>query len=260
MQSNMKEFTDTQLHQENSYHIPYHYGSLISKEDMLNNFSQHARYQNVIKRIKEFKNNSIKVLDIGCGDGRFAYDLSKEEDLKIEYTGIDYSNNALNFAKVFNPHYRFINIDLSKFSLDSKNKFDVIVLIEVIEHIQPERLNDFLTNVSLLLKEDGITIITCPSKNIRIPKKHYQHFTEHSLRETLAKHFNSIQISGYFNKNKFLKLVISLIIYLPHLLYLSKRRNAFFNLSIKLSRNFFASFMNESNYKNALGLISVCRK
>ena len=185
MQSNMKEFTDTQLHQENSYHIPYHYGSLISKEDMLNNFSQHALYQNVIKRIKEFKNNSIKVLDIGCGDGRFAYDLSKE---------------------------------------------------------------------------DGIAIITCPSKNIRIPKKHYQHFTEHSLRETLAKHFNSIQISGYFNKNKFLKLVINLIIYLPHFLYLSKRRIGFFNLSIKLSRKFFASFMNKSNCKNALGLISVCRK
>ena len=68
-----------------------------------------------------------RVLDAGCGDGRFCFEI-KDED--VDVTGIDYSERALAFAKAFSPEVEFSVQDLKDIKLEGQ--FDTIVLIETL--------------------------------------------------------------------------------------------------------------------------------
>ena len=98
-----------------------------------------------------------KVLDIGCGPA----DISKFEGIK-DYTGIELSQNQVNILKEKNSEYHFVqmNLDIDEFP-DKGLKFDTIVMIAVIEHL--ENPDNILSQISSLLNIGGKFIITTPS-------------------------------------------------------------------------------------------------
>lgn len=172
--------------QEEEYQFPYHY---IPK---LEEFSSHLvwkwgyQYAATINFLLEKLNNTnfLKVLDIGCGDGRLVREVkNKFPDKTVK--GIDISQSAINLARTLNPNFEFEVQDIVKES-KIEEKYDVILLVEVIEHIEQNKLKQFLSKAIDYLQVGGYIFITTPSKNKKISKKHFQHFTMNGLVDLLG--------------------------------------------------------------------------
>lgn len=196
-------FSEKQAKQEAEYSFPYHYLDLVEGFRLI-------EYNDYIKIVRKLLGNieNKKILDAGCGDGRFCFELLKE---KADITGIDYSQRAINFARAFNPQGNFICNDLAK--LSSKEKFDSLVSIETIEHIKPTELKKMIKTFHNLLNENGNLIITVPSKNVKVGSKHYQHFFLPDLENYLQDYFKIETAFGHGSlktiPNKLFKILLA---------------------------------------------------
>ena len=189
----MKNLTSQQTVQEEEYVFPYHYND-IQPENFCN--IDHLSVLRTIKKIlAPFEGQ--KLLDAGCGDGRFCYELRDEN---INIVGVDYSERALAFAVAFNPLVDFRREDLS--NLPFEKEFDVITLVEVLEHIPLDKTEQARDSLWRALKDDGRMIISVPSTNQPLSTKHYQHFTKEILVEYLGSKFKLVKIIGHSKGGK----------------------------------------------------------
>jgi len=89
-------------------------------------------FKNNQKRKNYFKN--LEILDLGCGGGLVCEPLSR---LQAKVTGIDFVNKNIKIAKQHakksSLKINYIKQDLS--SLNLNQKYDLILLLEVIEHL-----------------------------------------------------------------------------------------------------------------------------
>ena len=124
------------------------------------------------KLISHFKRNSnsekplknLRILDIGCGGGLLCEPLNR---LGAVTTGIDASKNNIEVAKI---HSKEMNLNIeyiqcSPENLNFKNEFDVILNMEVIEHVND--VNIFVQNCSRLIKKNGIMFVATINKNLK---------------------------------------------------------------------------------------------
>lgn len=101
-----------------------------------------------------------KILDIGCGIGRFIAECAK---YGADVEGIDPNHNLVELA---NRYYgvRVINdyFDSVEHSgLLKKSSYDVIISLEIIEHVH--KPYEFLRKVAELLKPGGYLVISTPN-------------------------------------------------------------------------------------------------
>ena len=106
----------------------------------------------------------LKILDIGCGGGLLCEPLSK---LGATITGIDPSQDNIEVAKL---HSKKMNLDInyiccSPENLNLKNEFDVILNMEVIEHVS--NVNLFIQNCSKIIRKKGIMFVATLNKNLK---------------------------------------------------------------------------------------------
>ena len=123
---------------------------------------------NIIKKFNLNSSNkplkTINILDIGCGGGLLCEPLSK---LGATITGIDPSNDNIEAAKLHSKEMD-LNINYiccSSENLNLKNEFDVILNMEVIEHVA--NVNLFIQNCSKLIKKKGIMFVATLNKNLK---------------------------------------------------------------------------------------------
>ena len=106
----------------------------------------------------------LKILDIGCGGGLLCEPLTR---LGATMTGIDASNNNIEVAKLHSKEMR-LNIKYIRCSPDQlnfKNEFDVILNMEVVEHVS--NINLFIKNCSKVINKNGIMFIATINKNLK---------------------------------------------------------------------------------------------
>ena len=82
-------------------------------------------------------------------------------------TGIDASNNNIESAKL---HSKEMNLNIKYFhcspeNLNLKDEFDVILCMEVVEHVS--NVNLFIANCSKFLKKNGIMFTATINKNLK---------------------------------------------------------------------------------------------
>ena len=126
--------------------------------------------RNIIKHfnIKNRKNNKplggVSILDIGCGGGLLSEPMFR---LGAKVTGIDASEKNIKIAKFHskNQNLKINYICTSPDNMKSKEKFDVILNMEIVEHV--ENLDLFLKASSEHLKKNGIMFIATLNKTLK---------------------------------------------------------------------------------------------
>ena len=82
----------------------------------------------------DFVEAKSKVLDVGCGDGMLMKSLYKIKNCDV--TGLDVSKIALNRLEKFkSPKFRTYLLDIEQDWYVEENGFDVVVALDVIEHL-----------------------------------------------------------------------------------------------------------------------------
>ena len=106
----------------------------------------------------------VKILDVGCGGGLLSEPMSR---LGADVVGIDASEKNIRIAKL---HAQKNNLDIkylctSPENFRSEKKFDVILNMEIVEHV--EDVDFFLKSCSKLLKSNGIMFIATINKTFK---------------------------------------------------------------------------------------------
>ena len=124
--------------------------------------------ENIIKsfKLEQIKTplRNIKILDIGCGGGLLSEPMSR---LGAEVTAIDASNKNIEVAKL---HAKKNNLKInyictSPEKLSNNNKFDVILNMEIVEHVAD--VNFFLESCSKLLRKNGLMFVATINKTLK---------------------------------------------------------------------------------------------
>ena len=137
------------LHKFNPIRIKY------IKDNIIKNF----KLNSTVKPLKK-----IDILDIGCGGGLLSEPMCR---LGANVVGIDASQKNINIAK-FHAKKNRLKINYmcaTPESLKIKKKFDVILNMEIIEHV--EDVNFFLKKSSELLKKNGLMFIATLNKTLK---------------------------------------------------------------------------------------------
>lgn len=186
------ELTDEQQIQEDEYEYPYHWCLRRETQSGRLYFGYFDLAIEMSAQMKETK--SLRILDIGCGDARFLKEL---QDLGYyNLSGIDYSEKAISFSRLLLPKVTFSSADLTKGAPYEENSFDVIFMIETLEHIIPEQIPPILKEISRMLKPGGEFIVTVPSDALPPGPKHYQHFSAQKLTDTINPYFKVKEVVG----------------------------------------------------------------
>ena len=137
---------------------------LVSQVMWKHHFNIFMYFQSHLKTL--FKNHGkLSILDIGPGHGFFSYLVKKEFPDYQKIDIVDISDTSLEMTK------KIIGFDGAKikytkkdiFDYDDSNKYDFIVLGEVIEHLdEPKQI---LIKLSKLLKPGGLLWITTPTNS-----------------------------------------------------------------------------------------------
>ena len=137
------------LHKFNPIRIKY------IKENIINDF----KLKNKTKPL-----DKIDILDIGCGGGLLSEPMQR---LGASVTGIDASIKNIKIAKLHAKKNKLkINyLCSSPEKLKINKKFDVILNMEIVEHV--EDIEFFLNSCSKLLKRNGLMFVATINKTLK---------------------------------------------------------------------------------------------
>ncbi len=138
---------------------------LIIKSLFLRKFFD-FQYLTITRELRKTAKNvvTLKILDIGCGDHPYTYLFNYQK-----YTTVD-------------PHYP--NTDFQSIDEIKQDSFDLILLIEVLEHVKDPI--ELLSKIKNLMHTDSKIVITTPFSARIHPVPHdYQRWTPQGMEELL---------------------------------------------------------------------------
>jgi 2-polyprenyl-3-methyl-5-hydroxy-6-metoxy-1,4-benzoquinol methylase len=162
-------------------------------------------------KFKQFQENYKKLfpvssqanlLDIGVGRGEM---LSCMKSWGYSnYLGVDISKSTIAFCQSIGLNCKLV-VDTGEYLRANPRNYDLITLLDVLEHIPRENIISFLKDLKFALKPGGILIIQVP--NLQAPDgqihmfndiTHMVGFVEHSLSQVLiASGFRSFNFFGF---------------------------------------------------------------
>ncbi len=138
------------------------YDKILCEEKGIRSFWHFQKFDAVLRCLSA-KNNG-KILDIGCSAGSFLAMI--RADKFSEQIGIDIAQDQINYAQKYQTDFRkFFHINEKNFLTKnfSKQYFDAVTLIEVIEHLEKNQIAQIFDDVAKLLKTRGEFVITTPN-------------------------------------------------------------------------------------------------
>ena len=107
---------------------------------------------------------NLNILDIGCGGGLISEPMAR---LGANVVGIDASKKNINVAKHHlkksKLNIQYLNVSPENFN--TSKKFDIILNLEVIEHV--ESIDDFIKISSKFLKKSGLMFIATLNQTLK---------------------------------------------------------------------------------------------
>tara|TARA_Y100001958_G_scaffold69833_1_gene47184 strand:- start:1948 stop:2676 length:729 start_codon:yes stop_codon:yes gene_type:complete len=128
---------------------PLHMFNPIRIEYITENIKKHYKIKNDKTNFLE----GLNILDIGCGGGLISEPMAR---LGAKVTGIDASEKNIKVAEI---HAKKNNLSInylqtSPENLNDKQKFDIILNLEIVEHV--ENVNLYIKSCHKLLKKNGL--------------------------------------------------------------------------------------------------------
>ncbi|MCP4549796.1 MAG: class I SAM-dependent methyltransferase [bacterium] len=250
MATSDKEIFDLQA---NQYEFPYHHIPYFDKDGFVSpmRFRRWGFiYLTHLKRLEQkvLGYNPESILDVGCGDGRFAGMIATKVKRTI---GVDLSSQAIAFAQAFYPDVDFRAVDAA----DLTETFDVVISIEVLEHIPDDRVDGFIKTLNDRTNPGGRIIITVPSTNTPVHKKHHRHYTDDLLQEQVRKACPELEVESikYVSRRFF-----------PFRLLLALLYNNFMVLDLRPLRRFCwrytYRFLHEAKRSNGVQIVGIFKR
>jgi 2-polyprenyl-3-methyl-5-hydroxy-6-metoxy-1,4-benzoquinol methylase len=141
---------------------------------------------------KYFPNDrSAEILDLGCGHGAFLYFLAKAGYTRI--SGVDTSVEQIGKAHDFGIANAVCQPAFDYISRLQRESLDMVLLFDILEHLEPQELFDLLDQVYRVLRPGGMSLIHVPNGEGIFGMKirfgdltHVQAFTPNSVRQMLS--------------------------------------------------------------------------
>jgi 2-polyprenyl-3-methyl-5-hydroxy-6-metoxy-1,4-benzoquinol methylase len=163
-----------------------------------------GKFKQFEKNYKHYfpENRDAKLLDIGIGRGEML--TMMHEWHYLNYLGIDISPSTVAFCKGLGLNTLLV-ADSLHYLHDNIAQYDVITMLDVLEHIKKENIIPYLKALKSSLSENGVLIIQVP--NLQAPDgylhryndiTHEVGFIEHSLTQVLlAAGFTKFEFHGF---------------------------------------------------------------
>lgn len=135
--------------------LPPEYAAFI-ENDLLRLLIRLARYKFVARLVKK----TDRLLEVGSGSGLGSVFLSQH---CAHVTGLEVKSTEIEEARTLNRrgNVEFRCGDL--FDQPAASAYDVVVALDVIEHVPPEEAGRFVAAMAALLKPEGMLVIGTPS-------------------------------------------------------------------------------------------------
>ena len=234
----------------------YNDNSYLEKNPSLHTEDSKFKFQNIKRFLSsiEVKNNRIKILDIGGGAGiigKLVLEYFQESGIVVSFHSLDLSTQMLKIQLKNNPQIKkIINCSINECP---KSNYDLVLMIDVIEHIEG--------------KEDSAKILNKLGKNIiyNIPieinffdiLKYLKSFFRYYKRQ--KERWGHIHFFSFTSSQSFLKRHYKIIdsYFQPYCFhyrysdnesYLKLRRDFLWKIELKISCWIFNNFQNISKY------------
>lgn len=185
-----------------------HVAHLDSDEKSKIEWFKHYVIINYLPHLRDRRKDSTKILEIGCNKGYLLNGLADSGFKQL--FGIDLSPDDVREAKKLLPNSQISTIDAFSYLNDKSNKFDIIILKAVLEHIPKGDVIPLMEKINTTLNSEGIVIVDVPNMDwLFATHERYMDFTHEAgfTRESLAQIMRNIftdvfvfQGQGLFNK------------------------------------------------------------
>ena len=139
---------------------PLHKFNPVRIQFIKDNVKEHFKIKNDFEPFK-----GLRILDVGCGGGLLSEPMAR---LGGKVMGIDASENNIKVAK---SHLKKSNLKIQYLCsspekiIKKKEKFDVILNMEIIEHV--DNLDLFIKKSSSLLKTNGLMFVATINRTLK---------------------------------------------------------------------------------------------
>lgn len=205
-----------------------HY-SLLNKIDFSDEESIKNFYLNSIryyeKELFPFlpKDKGIRILDVGCGIGAALNSLAING--YNNFYGIDSSIEQVEICKKYITD-KVLKIDLFDFFVTNSELFDVIILFDIIEHIEKDKIIPMIEMIFNKLNPAGCVIVRTPNMGSFLANysryidfTHTIGFTPESLRQVFSEFdFREVNLfNSYIGKKR--KIILKILLKIFELAY-----------------------------------------
>lgn len=177
-----------------------------SIESNQNDWWINGRAEIILSIIRKYFKKNIKILDVGAGIGLITEKIKEAGYKKI--IAADASSDSLEILK--NKGIKTLKLKLPE--VEIKSKYDLILLLDVIEHVSDDQKT--LINIKKILNKNGKIIITVPAFKFLWSKKdeeygHFRRYTKKELRDKIKRAGYQIDYLSYYNFFLFMPALIA---------------------------------------------------
>jgi ubiquinone/menaquinone biosynthesis C-methylase UbiE len=170
------------------------------KWDSIEQYIEFLRHFTAYKHAKTFAEGR-SVLEIGCGTG---YGSNYLKQFVSDITAIDVSRKCTTYCHIKYKKRELNFIQASGLDIPLKdNSVGAAVSFQVIEHIEPEKVRKYLSEIKRVLKNEGVFIVSTPNKKLRLlpfqkPRnpEHKKEYNYMEFKKTLSNVFENVEVNG----------------------------------------------------------------
>lgn len=178
--------------QDAQYAEPYHHFVSFSEDDprsyqALNWGLKYYGYVSLVLDAAADVSFS-RAAEVGCGDGKVLMELARRFPDRT-FDGFDLSEQAIAFARAFSFGNERLNFFCRDFN-EASATYELILCVETLEHVPDAELPAFLQAMHAKLVPGGTLIVSVPTINRPLQKKHYRHYDLQLLEQQVSALFS----------------------------------------------------------------------